>query len=178
MVVLNTFSGLFAVFLGITLLMLWLQYRNGKNNFAAEKELKRNIERLELMQEVNQYHAVNVQDLLDFALEKVIDLTESGIGYIYHYNEENHQFILNTWSKGVMASCAVAEPQSVYHLDKTGIWGEVVRQRRPIMVNDYQAPSELKKGYPQGHVPLSRFLSVPVFDDDKIVAVVGGKSLK
>ena len=173
MVVLNTFSGLFAVFLGITLLMLWLQYRNGKNNFAAEKELKRNIERLELMQEVNQYHAVNVQDLLDFALEKVIDLTESGIGYIYHYNEENQQFILNTWSKGVMASCAVAEPQSVYHLDKTGIWGEVVRQRRPIMVNDYPAPSDLKKGYPEGHVPLSRFLSVPVFDGDKIVAVVG-----
>jgi signal transduction histidine kinase len=137
------------------------------------EELKRDYERLKLMQEVSQYHATSVQDLLDFALAKVIALTESGIGYIYHYHEEERQFILNTWSKGVMDSCRVAEPQSVYHLDKTGIWGEVVRQRRPIMVNEYAAPSDLKKGYPEGHVPLSRFMSIPVFENERIVAVVG-----
>jgi len=125
------------------------------------------------MQEVSQYHAVNVQDLLDFALDKVVALTESSIGYIYHYDESERQFVLNTWSKEVMAACRVAEPQLVYQLDKTGLWGEVVRQRRAIMVNDYPAPSDLNRGYPEGHVPLSRFLSIPVFDNDKIVAVVG-----
>ena len=125
------------------------------------------------MLEVAQFQTTNVQELLDFSLEKVLALTESSIGYIYHYYEEKQQFVLNTWSKGVMPSCRVAEPQTVYHLDKTGIWGEVVRQRRPIMVNDYAVPSDLKKGYPEGHVPLSRFLSIPVFDKDKIVAVVG-----
>ncbi len=140
---------------------------------AADTELKRNVERLEMLQEVNQYQATTVQGLLDFSLEKVIALTESSIGYIYHYSEENKLFVLNTWSKDVMPSCSVAEPQSVYHLDKTGIWGEVVRQRRAIMVNDYATPSELKKGYPEGHVPLSRFLSIPVFDKERIVAVVG-----
>jgi PAS domain S-box-containing protein len=139
----------------------------------VEDELKRSYGRLELMQEVSQYRAENVQDLLDFALEKVIALTESSIGYIYYYSEERQQFTLNTWSKQVMAECAVVEPQSVYQLEKTGIWGEVVRQRRPILVNDYAAPSALKKGYPEGHVHLSRFLSVPVFEGDRIVAVVG-----
>ena len=140
---------------------------------AADTELKRNVERLELLQEFNQYQATTVQELLDFSLEKVLALTESSIGYIYHYYEENQQFVLNTWSKDVMASCSVAKPQSIYHLDKTGIWGEVVRQRCAIMVNDYATPSELKKGCPEGHVPLSRFLSIPVFDKERIVAVVG-----
>jgi signal transduction histidine kinase len=135
--------------------------------------LKQNYARLVLIQEVSQYNATSVQDLLDFALARVIKLTESGIGYIYNYNEEEREFVLNTWSKDVMASCRVAEPQTTYHLDKTGIWGEVVRQRSPIMVNDYTAPCDLKKGYPEGHVPLSRFLSIPVFDNDRIVAVVG-----
>ena len=128
---------------------------------------------LELMLEVAQFQTTNVQELLDFSLEKVIALTESSIGYIYRYYEEDKQFVLNTWSKGVMPACSVAEPQTIYHLDRTGIWGEVVRQRRPIMVNDYAAASDLKKGYPEGHVPLSRFLSIPVFDKEKIVAVVG-----
>jgi PAS domain S-box-containing protein len=140
---------------------------------ASEKELKRNYGRLELMQEVSQFHATNVQELLDFSLVKVIALTDSSIGYIYHYHDEEQQFVLNSWSKGVMDACRVAEPQSVYQLDMTGLWGEVVRQRRPIMVNDYPAPSVLKKGYPEGHIHLSRFLSIPIFDSDKIVAVVG-----
>ncbi|MDU0459151.1 MAG: PAS domain S-box protein [Geobacteraceae bacterium] len=140
---------------------------------SAENELKRSYERLELMQEVSQYHAGNVQDLLYFALDKVVALTESTIGYIYHYDESERLFVLNTWSKEVMAACRVAEPQQVYHLDNTGLWGEVVRQRRAIMVNDYPASSAMKKGYPEGHVPLSRFLSIPVYDNDRIVAVVG-----
>ena len=138
-----------------------------------EKELKRNYERLELLLEVSQYHAATVQDLLDFSLEKVLALTDSSIGYIYHYNEDDRQFVLNTWSKEVMAACGVAEPQSLYHLESTGIWGEVVRQRKPVMINDFAAENDLKKGYPEGHVHLYRFLSVPVFDNDRIVAVVG-----
>jgi PAS domain S-box-containing protein len=144
-----------------------------RQRLAADRELTRYIERLEMIQEVAQFHASNVQELFDFSLEKVIALTESSIGYIYHYSEEEKQFVLNSWSKGVMPSCSVAEAQTIYHLDKTGLWGEVVRQRCAIMVNDYAAPSDLKKGHPEGHVPLSRFLSIPVFDNDRIVAVVG-----
>ena len=161
------------LFLCMSILLAWQSYRNWQKTFAAEKELKRNYGRLELMQEVSQYHAKNVQDLLDFTLDKVVALTESSAGYIYHYNEENELFVLNTWSKDIMAACGVAEPQSSCQLEKTGLWGEVVRQRRSIMVNDYPASSELKKGYPEGHVHLSRFMNIPVFDNDKIVAVVG-----
>lgn len=46
-----------------------------------------------------------------------------------------------------MPACTVANPSTIYKLEKTGIWGEAVRQRRPIMVNDFDAPEPLKKGY-------------------------------
>ena len=72
-----------------------------------------------------------------------------------------------------MKQCTIAEPQTVYHLDKTGIWGEAVRQARPIIVNDFQAPHPLRKGYPDGHAPLYKYMTVPVFSDDRIVGVVG-----
>ena len=39
------------------------------------------------------------------------------------------------------------------------------------MINDYSVSHPAKKGYPQGHVELSRILSVPVFDKNRIVMV-------
>ena len=48
------------------------------------------------------------------------------------------KFTLNTWSQEVMQQCRIIEPQTVYHLERTGLWGEAVRQARPIIVNDFQ----------------------------------------
>ncbi len=139
----------------------------------VEERNQRNMQRLKALADILQYRAENRQDFLDYALEKAIGLTESKIGYIYFYDEERRQFELNTWSKDVMKECAVINPQTCYELDKTGIWGEAVRQRKPILVNDFQADHPLKKGYPEGHVRLTRFLAVPIFHQDRIVAVVG-----
>lgn len=135
--------------------------------------IMQNQERLAALWEISQYKASSEIELLDFALEKAIRLTKSKIGYIYHYNEERREFILNTWSKEVMKECRIQEQQTIYPLDKTGIWGEAVRQGRPIIVNDYEAPHPLKKGCPAGHAPLTRFMTIPVTIDGRIVAVVG-----
>ncbi len=122
---------------------------------------------------ISQYPAASLRELLDFALDEAIALSGSKFGYLYFYHEVTQDFILHAWSKDVMAECTIANPQTDYKLEKTGIWGEVVRQRKPIIVNDFAAPHPLKKGYPEGHAPLLRFFSVPVFSEGRIVAVVG-----
>jgi PAS domain S-box-containing protein len=139
----------------------------------TEDELLRGKERLERLNAILQFQADSVQALLDHALEEAIYITRSKIGYVYHYDENKQTFTLNSWSRDVMPECRVLNQRAVYELDKTGIWGEAVRQRRPIMVNDFTRPDPLMKGYPEGHVHLSRFLTVPVFMDQRIVAVVG-----
>jgi len=137
------------------------------------EEIEFHNQRLESLFEISQYQTNSIQELLDFALSEAIKLTNSKIGYIYFYNEVDKHFVLNTWSKDVMQECKVMNPQSIYELDKTGCWGEAVRQRKPIMINDYQAENSFKKGVPEGHVKLVKFLTIPVFSDDKIVAVAG-----
>jgi PAS domain S-box-containing protein len=139
---------------------------------AAEKVLL-NSERLARMVNIYQYNANNIQDFLDYALNEAIALTSSKIGYFYFYDEINKEFILNSWSRDVMKECAVVYPQTCTALNDTGIWGEAVRQRKVIMINDFKEESPLKKGYPKGHLHLEKFLTIPIFDDDKIVAVVG-----
>ena len=113
------------------------------------------------------------QEQLDYALHELLKITDSQYGYIYFYNEDKKEFILNSWTKGVMEECTVPGQPKVYSLGNTGIWGEVVRQRKPIIVNGFQLPNLLKKGYPAGHVELKKFMSFPVIIDDRIVAVVG-----
>lgn len=137
------------------------------------REILFNNERLESLLKVTQLQTSSVQELLDFALSEAVDLTQSKIGYIYFYNDEKKQFILNTWSKEVMKECAVLEPKTVYDLDQTGCWGEAVRQRKPIIINDYAADNPLKRGTPEGHVQLHNFLTIPMIFDGKIVAVAG-----
>ncbi|HOZ46729.1 MAG TPA: PAS domain S-box protein [Candidatus Hydrogenedentes bacterium] len=139
----------------------------------AEDKNRRNAERLKAVVELLQQPAESAQVLLDQALEKAIALTDSSIGYICFYDEDTRQFTLNSWSEDVMKECEIADPQIGCELEKTGFWGEAVRQRKPILANDFCAAHPLKKGYPEGHVRLDRFLTVPVFYAERIVAVVG-----
>jgi len=139
----------------------------------TEEKIQRNESRLRRLLDILQHPSQTIQDFLDYALDQAIQLTESKIGYIYHYDENSRKFVLNTWSKEVMTECTVANPSNCYALDMTGIWGEAVRQRRPIIVNDFQAANPLKKGYPEGHVQLVKFMTVPIFKNDCIVGVVG-----
>ena len=138
-----------------------------------EARIRANDARWKILWEVSQYEHEDERDFLDFALAKVLALTESRLGYIYHYDEVKQEFELNSWSRDVMADCAITKKQTCYELEKTGIWGEAVRQRRPIILNDFEAGHPLKKGYPEGHVKLFRYMTAPVFSRDHIVAVVG-----
>ena len=122
---------------------------------------------------ISRQSAKSTQDLLDFALAEAIGLTRSSIGYIHFYNEKKRQFTLRAWSKDVIQTCRMMGTQIACDLAKTGFWGEAVRQAQPIVVNDFSAFNSLKKGFPQGHAPIERFISLPVFSEGTIVAVLG-----
>ncbi len=114
-----------------------------------------------------------ISHILDVALDEVLAITGSDVGYIYFYDEGLRTFTLHSWSKGVMDACLVVEKKTAYHLDLTGIWGDAVRTRRALVINDFQAAHPDKRGYPEGHVALRNFLTIPVFHADAIVAVIG-----
>ena len=138
----------------------------------AEEALQHDEARFRSLATILQHPAPSVQAFLDFALDEAIKLTGSKIGYIYFYHADRKQFVLNTWSKDVMKECTIVNPQTCYELDKTGFWGEAVRQRKPIILNDFQAAHPLKKGYPEGHARLDKYMTIPVFSGGEIVAVV------
>jgi PAS domain-containing protein len=137
------------------------------------KYLKLNEERLESLLKLSQFKANSEEDLVSFALEEGVRLTFSDVGF-FHFVEGTDTLVnlkLIKWSKKVYDDCFVTQNQH-YSIEKAGNWVDCIREKRPIIYNDYQN-SPNRKGYPEGHFPISRFMSVPVFDENKIVAVVG-----
>ena len=135
--------------------------------------LRLNEKRLRSSLKLHQMANQPLPEIMDFALEEALALTESPLGYIYNYNEERQEFALHSWSKTVMRECGMIEKGTHCALEQTGLCGEAVRQRRPVLVNDYAADHPFKKGYPEGHIPLIRHLNLPVFWGNQIVAMVG-----
>jgi PAS domain S-box-containing protein len=143
------------------------------DNTVRKQALKAEHERLISLVKILQNNDETIKEILDFTLEQALLLTYSKIGYIYFYDEQLQEFTLFSWSKQVMKECSVAETKTRYNLSETGVWGEAVRQKKPILINDFNAPHPSKKGYPEGHAHLDKFLTIPVQIDGKTVAVIG-----
>jgi urea ABC transporter urea binding protein len=139
----------------------------------AEEALRLDDRRLATLLQLNQMAGASLQEITDFALETAVALTNSKIGYLAFMNEDETVLSIHSWSKSAMAQCAVIDKPIVYPVETTGLWGEAVRQRRPVITNDYQAPNPLKKGYPDGHVQVQRHMNLPVFDRERIVLIAG-----
>ena len=129
--------------------------------------------RKEALLQLNQMTKASTQELCTFALEAAVRLTQSQIGYLAFVNDDETVLTMHSWSKTAMAQCAIIDKPIIYPVVTTGLWGEAVRQRKPVITNDYQAPSPLKKGHPEGHVKVLRHLNAPIFDGDHIVVVAG-----
>lgn len=115
----------------------------------------------------------SLEDTSEFALEEAGRITQSAVAYLAFLNHDESVLNMFSWSKAALDQCQMDEKPVVFPVATTGLLGEAVRQRREVITNDYSAPSPYKKGLPEGHVPLSRHLSVPVFDEDRIVALIG-----
>lgn len=143
-----------------------------------KEELKRKLERMEWRYETiiylgNHLDKLSSQEILDYALEVALKLTGSSLGYLFLYDEETEQLTQHSWSQNVYAECRIPASVQVYDIHKIGLLGEAIRQRKPIIINDYSADHPLSVGLPTGHLPLARHMSVPIFYKDKIIALIG-----
>jgi len=73
-----------------------------------------------------------------------------------------------------MKQCEIADKILIYNVSDTGLWAEAARSGKPLIINGYaNFSSPGKKGYPGGHVNIIRVMNVPIFDNDKMVALTG-----
>lgn len=137
----------------------------------TELALRLDESRLEAVMKLNLMTDLSIKETAEYVLEEGVRLTESEIGFLGFVDEAETELTIHSWSKHVMEECSVIQKPIHFPIKDSGLWGEAVRNRGPFISNDYSLPHPGKKGYPKGHVELIRFMVVPIFDRDRIVAI-------
>jgi len=142
--------------------------------YYSKRKLEKTLLSNQIIMVASSRNFKSTKEQFEYVLNQCLKLTESKIGYIFFYDEDKNEFELIAWSKGVMEECRIADKNMVNSLHKNSdLIMEAIRRREPFILNDYNNPNPIKKGYPKGHISLKKFVSIPIIFDDKIVAVVG-----
>jgi len=139
----------------------------------AEEMLRRDDRRNRALFELTQMTDPLPEDIAEKAMNLCIEISSSKMGYIAFLNEDETIVSMQHFSAEAMKECEIENKSMVTTMENTGLWTEAVRKRVPVITNDYAMPSPMKKGLPEGHVALTRHMSIPVFDGGRIVAVTG-----
>ena len=126
--------------------------------------------RIELM-EYSAHHSLN--ELMQRTVDEVSELTGSTIGFFHFVEEDGINLGMQTWSTNALRLFHVPLSEGTHlPLDRAGLWAEAVRQRHPLIQNDYRSLPN-RKSLPQGHEPILREIVIPIIRNEKVVAVMG-----
>jgi PAS domain S-box-containing protein len=143
-------------------------------SWRVTKEKELNEKRLKALVRLAKMSDCTFPELLHYVLEESVVLTGSKMGYFALYDSNTRILTMHAWSQNGMKACKMSEKPVKYKLDETGVWGEPIRLRQSVIINDYNAASvQGRKGTPVGHVPLNRLLMIPVLHNGEIVGTAG-----
>jgi PAS domain S-box-containing protein len=139
----------------------------------AEEVLRRNEARSAALVRLHQMIAAPLEEITRMMAAECVRITASKFGFVGFLSEDGTALHGHQSSARALDTGAIESNPAQLPLTGRELWAEVVRQGRPILVNDCQTAYPGKKGYPAGRVPLSRFLGVPVLAEGRPVAVAG-----
>jgi PAS domain S-box-containing protein len=142
-------------------------------DITERRRIERVMEARFRLAEASYKGALSADEVLRLTLDELETQTGSKIGF-YHFLEEDQETLsLRNWSTNTVSSmCTVAGAGSHYNISQAGVWVDCVREKRPVIHNDYSSLPH-KKGMPKGHAPVIREMVVPVFRGGRIVAILG-----
>ncbi len=132
----------------------------------------REIRRQKMQLQIYAQDTASCNELLDTMLAKALQLAESSVTYLFEYHEDSRLFVFSGWLQSQAPPGKTVLPQAVFGLEKAGLWGEAVRQRKPLIINHPAAVDSLEPGTSEGDAGLIRHLNLPIFKTGRIVAVI------
>jgi signal transduction histidine kinase len=128
--------------------------------------------RLESLLELSHMSWASIEEIADYILERQVRLTRSKLGAISLLNEDETALTFQAWSKEIRQQCSMeCGTDLLIPIESTDLWAEAVRERKPLIVNDFSASNLRGKVFRECPVELYRFMSVPVFEKSRIVAI-------
>ena len=139
---------------------------------VSEEQLSTRLPESRLL--LTEYAAGHTLDeLMTKTLDIIAKYSGSTIGFIHFMEKDQKSLSLQRWSTRTMTDfCNIPAMDSHYPIDKAGVWADSVRERRPIVHNDYKALLN-RKELPEDHAEIIREAVVPIIRHDRVVAILG-----
>ncbi len=108
----------------------------------------------------------------DFLCKACSEVTDSSMAFFGILEPDESAMMAHVWSPEAMEDCRISDKPLHFPIETAGLWAQPIRMRKPVIVNEYQSAVE-KQGLPEGHVPITRYLGIPILHGDSVVAVAG-----
>ncbi|MBP1909590.1 PAS domain-containing protein [Methanolobus bombayensis] len=140
-------------------------------NKEAKELLALNEMRLEALLKLYQMQDYPMNEIAEYAIQKAAELTNSTTGYLEFLNEDENVLETYHWPSYIETGLSGNEEPFVHPVKSTGFWGEAIRERRPVIVNTQYNSDNVDEIYPGRKERMVRHITVPVFENEQIVAV-------
>lgn len=138
----------------------------------AEHQHERDAERANgLLALATAEATLSEKDLLQYGLNLAERITDSKTAFLHFVNADQQTIELAARSSNTLLHCHAVFDQH-YPIAQAGIWADCFRQKKAIICNDYHTAAD-KKGVPEGHFQLTRFISLPAISNDKVQMIMG-----
>ncbi len=162
---------------GTTTAMTLLWNRSLKVQVSQRtEESKLNEMRLEALLKLNNFDYDSMEKVMEFAFKEAVRLTKSCFGYLAFAGQDGIVYCIDSSQKYSSAK----EPEDSFHyssagfpIETMGLWGDAINEKKPVIANDYLATNPLQEGIPKQYSDIVRYMNIPVFNNNEIVAVAG-----
>jgi PAS domain S-box-containing protein len=116
---------------------------------------------------------ISADEVLRLTLDELEAQTGSVIGFYHFLEADQETLLLQNWSTNTVKTMCNAEGKgSHYNISQAGVWVDCVREKRPVIHNEY-AILPHRKGMPEGHAKVIREMVIPIMRGERIVAIIG-----
>ncbi|MFD2111336.1 hybrid sensor histidine kinase/response regulator [Thiorhodococcus fuscus] len=138
----------------------------------ANRHLRKSQRGLKALLDLSQLATgLDEPELLQRGMDMIEAITDSACGYLHMIDTDQETIQLAIWSTRTSAQCTAAYDNH-YPLSQAGIWSDTVRTGRPVVHNNFQNLSQ-RRGYPEGHTQMIRYLGVPIWENGTVRLLVG-----
>ena len=132
----------------------------------AEEASRRDSQRLRSLVNISQHRNVQATELRRIAMGEILSLLDSPLGFWGAFDEPAGTLAVRIYA--MQDNDVTVKKLDRLPLDQTGIWGESVRQRMPVTLNEVSADTA-----GQEQMSVSRYSAIPVWVSDRIAGVIG-----
>ena len=114
---------------------------------------------------------IDLPEMAVLVLEHAQKLTQSPTGFVATIDRQTGHLVIPALPPNIHHQCHLGGMEPVRFTEFRGLWGWVLLQKTPVIANDPNTDPRAG-GLPQGHIPIHRFMGVPVFSGEEVLGEI------